>query len=102
MISVVGKSESVKLDHLKVVENSPGVKLGSSVVCERVKICGLSRLRDVRKYSHVVKVRVLAGNVTGFGAKIEYCFHRWVELDCNSFGMTVLLFARVMLFVQFY
>lgn len=79
MIEAVGKRESVKLDHLKLVENSPGVKLGSSVVCERVKICGLSRLKDVRKYAHVVKVRVSAMNTTVPGAKIEYCFHRWVE-----------------------
>ncbi|CAM8877071.1 unnamed protein product [Rhodiola kirilowii] len=74
---VVGKHASL---HLQLVQNSPGVKSGRSVVCGRVQICGLSRLKNITKYSHAVRVRVSVTNTTARAPNVEFCLHRNVSL----------------------
>ncbi|GKU98805.1 hypothetical protein SLEP1_g11754 [Rubroshorea leprosula] len=59
------------------VENSPGLKLGVTAVCERVHIHGLSRLQNLSKFAHSVKVKVKVSQVKPSLMKpnVEICFH---------------------------
>ncbi|KAI3774548.1 hypothetical protein L1987_49106 [Smallanthus sonchifolius] len=63
-----------------VVENSPGSRLGSQVVCERVEIIGLSRLTNLTSFFSSVKVKVINVNSTGRPPSISVCFHRNASL----------------------
>ena len=58
------------------MENSPGLKPGTRVVCERVHIDGLSRFGNLKKFAHSVKVKVSQGNFTLGRPNVEVCFHR--------------------------
>ncbi|XP_020230410.1 uncharacterized protein LOC109811161 isoform X2 [Cajanus cajan] len=62
------------------VGNSPGSKHGANVVVERVHIHGLSRFRNLRKFAHSLKVKVLPTNSNVRLPNIEVCFHRNVSL----------------------
>ncbi|XP_022739269.1 uncharacterized protein LOC111291673 [Durio zibethinus] len=62
------------------VEKSPGLKPGTRVVCERVRIDGLSRFRNLKKFAHSVKVKVSQGNSTLRIPNVEVCFHRNASL----------------------
>ncbi|XP_039020418.1 uncharacterized protein LOC120152220 isoform X2 [Hibiscus syriacus] len=62
------------------VEKSPGLKPGTKVVCERIYIDGLSRFRNLRKFSHSIKVKVSQGNSTLRRPSVEVCFHRNASL----------------------
>lgn len=58
------------------VEKSPGVKPGTSVRCARVHIHGLSRLRNLTKFAHSVKVNVSIVDSSARLPNVEVCFHR--------------------------
>ncbi|KAJ4965455.1 hypothetical protein NE237_017304 [Protea cynaroides] len=64
------------------VENSPGSKPGAVMVCQRIHIYGLSRLRDLSKYAHSIKAKVKAALASSKGPSrdIEVCFHRNMSL----------------------
>lgn len=60
-----------------VVENSPGLKPGTPVLCERVRIHGLSRIHHLRKLSHSANVKVVSKSSSPLHpTKFEVCFHR--------------------------
>ncbi|XP_059282860.1 uncharacterized protein LOC132036520 [Lycium ferocissimum] len=73
---VVSQSTTLQISPGIVVENSPGSKPGTKVICERVNIHGLSRLKSLRKYAHSVKVNVSYLNPSGRLPNAEVCFHR--------------------------
>ncbi|THG14825.1 hypothetical protein TEA_018680 [Camellia sinensis var. sinensis] len=65
------------------VEKSPGSKHGAIVLRERVLIHGLSRLKNLRKFAHSVKVNVSIASSSARLPNVEVCFHRTVYL-CSS------------------
>lgn len=73
--AVVGHSASTQLSPGMPVKNSPGSKPGASIVCERVIIHGLSRLKNLRKFAYSVKVMVSRGNSSIHMPNAEVCFH---------------------------
>ncbi|KAM3709125.1 hypothetical protein ACB094_02G149400 [Castanea mollissima] len=77
---VVGESTRLQLSHGLPLNTSTGSKPGTSVVCERVHIRGLPRLKNLGKISHVVKVNVLQRDPSIRTSKTEVCFHRNVSL----------------------
>ncbi|GMP31234.1 hypothetical protein CsSME_00005536 [Camellia sinensis var. sinensis] len=58
------------------VEKSPGSKHGAIVLRERVLIHGLSRLKNLRKFAHSVKVNVSIVSSSARLPNVEVCFHR--------------------------
>lgn len=62
------------------VVNSPGSKPGATVFVERVHIHGLSRFRNLGKFAHSVKVKVLPTDSNVRLPNIEVCFHRNASL----------------------
>lgn len=78
--AVLGQFTSLQVSPSLAVEDSPGLKPGTKVVCERVDIRGLSRLHNLKKFAHSVKVKVkVLQNSTSFRRpNLEVCFHRWV------------------------
>lgn len=76
----VSEFASLQLSPSLVVEGSPGSKPGSQVICERVEINGLSRLRNLTSFFSSVKVKVLNINSTGRPPNITVCFHRNASL----------------------
>ncbi|KAK3224512.1 hypothetical protein Dsin_011537 [Dipteronia sinensis] len=79
---VVGQNTTLQLSpHGLVVENSPGLKPGVKVVCERVNIRGLSRLKDLKKFAHSIKVKVSQNSSTLRRPNAEVCFHRNGSLE---------------------
>lgn len=81
--AVVGESTRLQLSHCLPVNTSTGSKPGTSVVCERVHIRGLPRLKNLGKIAHVVKVNVLQRDPSIRTLKTEVCFHRWVIISCS-------------------
>ncbi|XP_031272942.1 uncharacterized protein LOC116131431 isoform X2 [Pistacia vera] len=77
---VIGQSTSLLVSPSLAVENSPGLKPGTKVVCERVDIRGLSRLHDLKKFAHSVKVKVLQNSSSLRRPNVEVCFHRNASL----------------------
>ncbi|GMY11923.1 nuclear envelope integral membrane protein 1 isoform X3 [Fagus crenata] len=77
---VVAESTRLQLFHGLPVTGSPGSKPGTSVVCERVHIQGLSRLKNLRKFAHSVKVNVSQRDSSIPIWKTEVCFHRNASL----------------------
>ncbi|KAK7849241.1 hypothetical protein CFP56_003236 [Quercus suber] len=73
---VVGESTRLQLSHGLRVNTSTGSKPGTSVVCERVHIRGLPRLKNLGKIAHVVKVNVSQRDPSIRTSKTEVCFHR--------------------------
>lgn len=67
---------SLQVSPSLVVEKSPGSRPGSQVVCERVEINGLSRIRNLTSFFSSVKVKVMNVNSTGRTPNITVCFHR--------------------------
>ena len=74
--AVVGQSTTLQVSPRLAVENSPGSRPGTVVLCERVQICGLSSLKNIRKFSHSVKVKVSVTNSSARLPNVEVCFHR--------------------------
>lgn len=77
---VVGQSKLLHLTPSLLVEKSPGSKPGTKVLCERVSIHGLSRLENLGKFSHSVKVNVSYGISSSRPPIVEICFHRNASL----------------------
>ncbi|KAH9663969.1 transmembrane protein (DUF2215) [Citrus sinensis] len=77
---VVGQYTTLRLSPGLAVENSPGIKPGAKVFCERVSIHGFSRLRDLRKFAHSLKVKVSQNSSSLRRSNVEVCFHRNASL----------------------
>ncbi|XP_044483123.1 uncharacterized protein LOC123209271 [Mangifera indica] len=77
---VLGQFTSLQVSPSLAVEDSPGLKPGTKVVCERVDIRGLSRLHNLKKFAHSVKVKVLQNSTSFRRPNLEVCFHRNASL----------------------
>ncbi|KAL3618874.1 hypothetical protein CASFOL_037102 [Castilleja foliolosa] len=77
---VVSGPTMLQLTPSLVVENSPGLKPGAKVKCERVMVHGLPRVKHLRKFANSLKVKVTCLNSSGRPPNIEVCFHRNVSL----------------------
>ncbi|KAI3953310.1 hypothetical protein MKX01_042305 [Papaver californicum] len=81
----VAQPTTLKLSSGLLLEYSPGIKPGTVMVGERVNISGVSRLKNLKKYAHTVKVKVIAVDSSRPNA-IDVCFHRNTSLRvgmCN-------------------
>lgn len=61
------------------VESSPGVRAGDLVACMRVRIHGISRIKNLKKFAVVTRVRVQAADSAAYRIsvpKVEVCVHR--------------------------
>lgn len=69
-----------------LIENSPGIKPGALIACDRVCIPGLQRLQHLKKYAHSrrVKVQYSEGISKLNPTKIEICFHRNASLGLGQ------------------
>ncbi|OIT06500.1 hypothetical protein A4A49_34268 [Nicotiana attenuata] len=74
--AAVSQSTTLQISPGIVAENSPGSKPGTKVICERVQTHGLSRLKNLRKYAHSVKVKYHISIQVGVRRNAEVCFHR--------------------------
>jgi len=74
--SVVSESTTLQLSRGLPVQNSPGSKPGTVVVCERVYIQGLLRIKNLWKLAHTVKVKLSMINSSARIPNVEVCFHR--------------------------
>ncbi|KAG5528418.1 hypothetical protein RHGRI_029183 [Rhododendron griersonianum] len=74
--AVVAPFTTLQLSPSLRVEKSPGVKPGTSVRCARVHIHGLSRLRNLTRFAHSVKVNVSIVESSARLPNVEVCFHR--------------------------
>ncbi|GAA0146981.1 hypothetical protein LIER_06795 [Lithospermum erythrorhizon] len=77
---VVSNATELQLSPGVVVEQSPGAKPGTKLLCERIKIHGLSRLKNLEKFADSVKVKVSYVNPSSRPLKAEVCFHRNASL----------------------
>ncbi|MED6218873.1 hypothetical protein PIB30_030649 [Stylosanthes scabra] len=76
----LNQNSTLQLSRGLPVGKSPGSKPGVTVVAERVRICGLSRFRNLSKFAHSMKVKVLPANPNVRVPNIEICFHRNASL----------------------
>ncbi|KAF7809935.1 nuclear envelope integral membrane protein 1 isoform X1 [Senna tora] len=76
----VNQNTTLQLSRGLPVGNSPGLKPGVTVVCERVYIHGLSRFRNLGKFAHSLKAKVMPINSDIRIPTIEICFHRNVSI----------------------
>ncbi|GMN34317.1 hypothetical protein TIFTF001_004615 [Ficus carica] len=76
---VVAPSAVLELSHGLPVKNSPG-KPGKSMVCERIHIHGLSRIKNLRKFAHSAMVKISGRNSSVYLPNAEVCFHRNASL----------------------
>ncbi|XP_062004908.1 uncharacterized protein LOC133722096 isoform X2 [Rosa rugosa] len=72
---VIGENATLQLSNGVLVQNSPGAKPGTSVLCGRVHVCGLSRLKYLEKFADTVKVKI-STNSSFRIRPFEVCFHR--------------------------
>ncbi|XP_022948207.1 uncharacterized protein LOC111451852 [Cucurbita moschata] len=77
---VVSESTTLQLSRGLPVQNSPGSKPGTVVVCERVYIQGLLRIKNLWKLAHTVKVKLSMINSSARIPNVEVCFHRNMSL----------------------
>ncbi|GAU26140.1 hypothetical protein TSUD_226030 [Trifolium subterraneum] len=77
----IAQNTTLQLSRGLPVGNSPGSKPGATVVVERIHIHGLSRFKNLGKFAHSVKVKVLPANSNVRPPNIEICFHRNASLD---------------------
>ncbi|XP_022149433.1 uncharacterized protein LOC111017862 [Momordica charantia] len=77
---VVSESTALQLSRGLPVKDSPGTKPGIVVVCERVYIQGLLRIKNLRKLAHTVKVKVSVSSSNSRIPNVEVCFHRNMSL----------------------
>ncbi|GMH14852.1 hypothetical protein Nepgr_016693 [Nepenthes gracilis] len=77
---VVGQSVTLHTLPSFLVKKSPGSKPGSVVFAERVKIYGLPRINNLKRFSHSVKVKVSHLNSSLLQPNVEVCFHRNLSL----------------------
>ncbi|CAH9105361.1 unnamed protein product [Cuscuta europaea] len=72
----VSQSINLQLSPALPVENSPGAKPGTKVLCERVEIRGLPRFKNLDKYANSWTVNISYVSQGGRPANIDVCFHR--------------------------
>ncbi|KAL4345024.1 hypothetical protein AHAS_Ahas11G0237000 [Arachis hypogaea] len=72
----LNQNSTLQLSRGFSVGKSPGSKPGVAVVVERVRIHGLSRFRNLSKFAHSMKVKVLPADPNIRIPNIEICFHR--------------------------
>uniref|UniRef100_A0A7C9CQH4 Uncharacterized protein n=2 Tax=Opuntia streptacantha TaxID=393608 RepID=A0A7C9CQH4_OPUST len=77
---VVGQSTALLVIPKVPVSNSPGSKPGVNVVAERVHVYGLSRMKNLKRFSHSVLVKVSRLNSSLRQPNVEVCFHRNLSL----------------------
>ncbi|KAL8117806.1 uncharacterized protein LOC141723438 isoform X2 [Apium graveolens] len=77
---VVDQFTSLQLTPSLLVEKSPAFKPGAKLLCERVDISGLSRLKNIRKFAHSVKVNVSYVLPSSRPPNVHICFHRNASL----------------------
>ncbi|ONK59815.1 uncharacterized protein A4U43_C08F11100 [Asparagus officinalis] len=77
-LSVISHPSKLQLPPGDRIEGSPGSRPGSIVTCSRVHIHGLSRLRDIDKYAHSLRIRVsfAQGDPSSRAQTVELCLHR--------------------------
>lgn len=73
---VVGESSKVPISPSLRVMNS---KLGTLVLCERIYINGLPRLKHLNKFSHSLKLKLSPSNSSFRRPHVTVCFHRDVS-----------------------
>ncbi|XP_058080351.1 uncharacterized protein LOC131228601 isoform X2 [Magnolia sinica] len=111
-ISIATHPTTLLLSSGRAVENSPGSKPGTLMVCERIHIRGQPRLQNLGKYAHSLKVKV---NITQTSSRahprnIEVCFHRnaslqigmcpqneWEKLEFRLYRVIFLVLGIVMM-----
>lgn len=62
------------------VESSPGVKPGDLVACMRVRINGLSRIQNMKKFALSTRIKVEHAATAAYTfshSKVEVCLHRY-------------------------
>nr|GMC64064.1 Nuclear envelope integral membrane protein [Ipomoea batatas] len=72
----VSQLTSLQLSPALPMENSPGSRPGAKVLCERVQIRGLPRLKNLNKYANSVIVNISHVTTGGRLPNVEVCFHR--------------------------
>ncbi|BFG35781.1 hypothetical protein CerSpe_220550 [Prunus speciosa] len=77
---VAAESARLQLSHAMPVKNAPGSKPGTLVLCERVHIHGLSRLKYLGKFANTAKLKISAINSSIRIPAIEVCLHRNTSL----------------------
>ncbi|PQQ12445.1 nuclear envelope integral membrane protein 1 isoform X1 [Prunus yedoensis var. nudiflora] len=77
---VAAESARLQLSHGMPVKNAPGSKPGTLVLCERVHIRGLSRLKYLGKFANTAKLKISATNSSIRIPAIEVCLHRNTSL----------------------
>lgn len=58
------------------VSNSPSSKPDVNVVVKRVHVYGLSRMKNLKRFSHSTLVKVPRLNSSLLEPNVEVCFHR--------------------------
>ncbi|XP_076940922.1 uncharacterized protein LOC143610286 [Bidens hawaiensis] len=76
----VAKFATLEVSPNLAVENSPGLRPGSQVVCERVELIGLPRLTNLTSFFSSIKVKVITVNSTARSPSITVCLHRNASL----------------------
>ncbi|PKA53635.1 hypothetical protein AXF42_Ash009131 [Apostasia shenzhenica] len=76
--SIVSHPSRLSLASGRPVENSPGVRPGAVVTCNRVHIRGLARIHDLGKFFHALKLTVVVSPGDGLFRlqTVELCLHR--------------------------
>nr|GMC67977.1 Nuclear envelope integral membrane protein [Ipomoea batatas] len=83
--AAVSQLTSLQLSPALPVENSPGSRPGAKVLCERVQIRGLPRLKNLNKYANSVIVNISHVTTGGRLPNVEVCFHRnWNLIHCRN------------------
>ncbi|XP_057542094.1 uncharacterized protein LOC130820657 [Amaranthus tricolor] len=77
---VVGQSTALQIVPRLQVTNSPGAKANVNVLAERVHIYGLSRMKNLRRFSDAVTIKVTNLNSSFNTPNFEICFHRNLSL----------------------
>ena len=72
---VVGENANLQVSNGVAVRNSPGAKPGNLVMCGRVHVFGLSRLKNLERFADTVRVKI-AINSSHRLRPFEVCFHR--------------------------
>ncbi|PKU59256.1 hypothetical protein MA16_Dca021678 [Dendrobium catenatum] len=72
----------LRLSPGRPVENSPGTRTGAVVTCNRVHLRGLSRIRDIDKFFHALRITASVSQGDGLFRiqTVELCFHRNASL----------------------
>ncbi|KAL0925979.1 hypothetical protein M5K25_004359 [Dendrobium thyrsiflorum] len=81
-IVVTSHPSLLRLSPGRPVDNSPGTRTGAVVTCNRVHLRGLSRIRDLDKFFHALRLTASVSQGDGLFRiqTVELCFHRNASL----------------------